>query len=299
MTTKTGPVRLRYRLITLWDIMRPFRAVTFLNVLELLNLFQTHERAVHVNDRLNKFLQKSGELPVENEHDFGDVRSTGLHCFTEMEPECIALELVASLATVRKLMTLLALPTSQFSDLYPLANELRGRLIDEMESKCFVALNTREREYYEQPRNGWEQIITRFPDSVIDIEEASKSFALSRYTAAVFHSLQVVEVGLVELGKLIGVSDPLPGWTATTNALQKIIKKGHEARTTFERQNFAFFEQIQGTIEGLKNAWRNKVSHVHGKLTLLTSEFSPEIAEEILFATRAFMRRLATDSPVV
>jgi hypothetical protein len=89
MSPKTGPVRLRYRLITLWDIMRPFRAVTFLNVLELLNLFQTHERAVHVNDRLNKFLQKSGELPVENEHDFGDVRSTGLHCFTEMEPDAL------------------------------------------------------------------------------------------------------------------------------------------------------------------------------------------------------------------
>jgi hypothetical protein len=86
---------------------------------------------------------------------------------------------------------------------------------------------------------------------------------------------------------------------ALANRLHSIIKKGHEARTPFERQHFAFLEQMHGTIEGLKNAWRNKISHAHGKLTLLSSDFSPEIAEEILFATRAFMRRLATDAPVV
>ena len=109
----------------------------------------------------------------------------------------------------------------------------------------------------------------------------------------------VVEIGLIELGKLIGVTDPLPGWSATTNRLQNIIKKGHEARTPIERQHFAFLEQMHGTVEGLKNAWRNKVSHAAGKLTLLTVDFSPDVTEEILFATRSFMRRLATDAPVV
>lgn len=133
---------------------------------------------------------------------------------------------------------------------------------------------------------------------MIDIEEAAKCFALSRYAATVFHSTQVVEAGLIELGKLIGVTDPLSGWTATTNCLQRIIKKGYDARTPFEQQNFAFLEQMHGTIEGLKNAWRNKISHAQGKLTLLTADFSPDVAEEILFATRAFMRRLATDAPV-
>jgi hypothetical protein len=65
----------------------------------------------------------------------------------------------------------------------------------------------------------------------------------------------------------------------------------------FQQNHFAFFEQVYGTIEALKNAWRNKVSHAQGKLTLLTGNFTPDIAEEILFATRAFMRRLATDCP--
>jgi hypothetical protein len=66
----------------------------------------------------------------------------------------------------------------------------------------------------------------------------------------------------------------------------------------FEKKHWPFLEQIIATVEALKNAWRNKVSHANGKLMLMTTDFSPEVAEEILMATRAFMRRLATDGPV-
>lgn len=54
----------------------------------------------------------------------------------------------------------------------------KDRLIDEMENKCFWALTTREREYYEQPKSGCEEIIARFPDLLSDVEEASKCFAM-------------------------------------------------------------------------------------------------------------------------
>jgi hypothetical protein len=57
------------------------------------------------------------------------------------------------------------------------------------------------------------------------------------------------------------------------------------------------FEQVHQTAEALKNAWRNKISHAQGRLVLMTATFSPEIAEEILFGTRAFMRRLADGLP--
>jgi hypothetical protein len=75
--------------------------------------------------------------------------------------------------------------------------------------------------------------------------------------------------------------------------LTAILKKKYGERTDFENQNFEFLEQIHGTIEGLKNAWRNKISHAQAKLTLMTKDFSPDVAQEILFASRAFMRRLA------
>jgi hypothetical protein len=93
------------------------------------------------------------------------------------------------------------------------------------------------------------------------------------------------------------VQDPKSGWTAVSNELSKIVKKKYADLTQFEQQNFAFLEQIQGTVEALKNAWRNKIGHVQGRLTLMGKDFTPEIAEEILFASRAFMRRLADGLP--
>jgi hypothetical protein len=79
--------------------------------------------------------------------------------------------------------------------------------------------------------------------------------------------------------------------------LKKIVTKKREDLSDFERENFQFLEQVQGGVEALKNAWRNKVSHAQGRIILMTREFNPEVAEEILFASRAFMRGLATGLP--
>jgi hypothetical protein len=277
------------RLWSLWDIMKSFRAKEFMLIAKgagLADVFLMFDRRFP-NDQVTG-LEERVIRDFENNA-------------VSVENDFIELELTASLATLRKIQTVTQEgkgTRETLNAILSLQAELHGRLVDEMQGKLFWTLNIKEAEWYKNPRKGWEEIIERFPDALSDIEEASKCIALSRYAAAIFHSVQVVEVGLIGLGKLIGVTDPLSGWTATTNHLHSIIKKGHEARTLFERQHFAFLEQMHGTVEGLKNAWRNKISHAHGKLTLLSSDFSPEIAEEILFATRAFMRRLATDAPV-
>jgi hypothetical protein len=181
----------------------------------------------------------------------------------------------------------------------PLETELSERLIAEMAGRSFFSLSLSEAEYFKHPIKKWEKIIERFPDIRTDLEESSKCFALSRYAAAVFHSTQLVEIGLLKLGKFIHVADPKSGWTAVANELNKILKKKYDDRTQFEQQNFFFLEQVQGTVEALKNAWRNKIGHAQGRLTLMTKDFTPEIAEEILFASRAFMRRLADGLPPI
>ncbi len=213
------------------------------------------------------------------------------------EQPCVDLGLTASAATIQKLRSALAKPTPLLTDVHPLTIELGGRLYDEMVSKSFLALTTSETTYYTHPHKGWEEVIATFQSSITDIEEASKCFALSRYAASVFHSLQVVEIELIELGRVIVVRDPQTGWNATTKRLKTIRETKHPDRTPFQRQHYPFLEQISATIEALKSAWRNKISHAQDRLFLLTSDFTPDVAEEILFASRSFMRRLATDAP--
>jgi hypothetical protein len=79
--------------------------------------------------------------------------------------------------------------------------------------------------------------------------------------------------------------------------LKKIIDKKYDQRTEFEKKHSPFIEQMQGTVQALKNAWRNKISHARGqRLLLVDSEFTPDTAEEIMTATRSFMP-ISRESP--
>src|SRR5215470_8495322 len=114
---------------------------------------------------------------------------------------------------------------------------------------------------------------------------ASKCFACERYAAAVHHRLLVVEHGLLDLGTRIGVADPKSGWTAVTSQLYQIVIKRDPTKTNaYSQTHYAPLEQIHGTIEALKKAWRNKVDHAQNVLRLMTSDFTPEVTEEIIVA---------------
>jgi hypothetical protein len=215
------------------------------------------------------------------------LREHAQHLHRILERYCIEVGLTTSAATVRKMIDALQREGHIRERMKDYDLEFAGRLVDEMQSIFFFCVSPHEADYFKEPRRGWEKIIERFLDCVGDVEEARKCFALSRYAAAVFHSLQIVEVGLIELGTFIGVTDPKSGWTAVTNRLKKIVDAPHDKRSNFERSNYGFLEQLPGTVEALKNAWRNKISDAQGRLVLLTADFSPDVAEEILFATRA------------
>lgn len=131
--------------------------------------------------------------------------------------------------------------------------ELRFRIQDQLKRSSCLILTREESKIYQKPLDGWEEIVAWFPQTVGDLEEAQACFALARYAASVFHALQVVETGLTVLGTFIGVEDPKSGWTAVTRRLS-------------EQRNFPLLQQIHGTAEVMKDAWRNKISHSQGRL---------------------------------
>jgi hypothetical protein len=201
------------------------------------------------------------------------------------------------MVTVEKMRQLLLREPQNLRRFRELVSELQDRIIDELKGRAVLSLNATESDLYRNPFRNWEPLTKRFPNIISDVEEANKCLALSRFPACVFHSLQIVESGCEELGRFIGVVDPKSGFTAVTNELNRIIRKKRVELNIFEKDNFDALEQIHGSVEGMKNAWRNKISHVQGRLTLMTKDFSPEVAEEILIASRAFMRRLLEAVP--
>jgi hypothetical protein len=219
------------------------------------------------------------------------------HCLRPLADDCQAIGLSVSLEFLKTVRGECASGRMSVRDWTARLDGLQEVIEHELATVVLLHIPKGRASVYEQPRKGWESIIDRFPTALGDIEEMQKSFALSRYSAAVFHSVQVIEVGLIELGRFLQVNDPISGWSAVATELKRIIEKKHPTRSDFERDNFAFIEQLQGTVEALKNAWRNKISHTHGKLAVMGTDFNEEIAEEIILATRAFMRRLTDGLP--
>jgi hypothetical protein len=167
------------RLRSLWDIMKPFDAALFMKFMEAAGMTRTLEAS-----------------PLKTEMRLNDVDALWIsHWLILMdlyEKPCVELDLTASAATIRKIRAALTKLDPLNTEINPLTIELSGRLHDEMTGRVFWALTLSETEYYKTPHKGWEEVIAKFNDSITDIEEASKCFALSRYAAAVFHSLQVV-----------------------------------------------------------------------------------------------------------
>ncbi|MFZ0883744.1 MAG: hypothetical protein WAN14_10130 [Candidatus Acidiferrales bacterium] len=224
----------------------------------------------------------------------------------EIEEFCLESELPVTLTKARNLKTALergltessvrevTSPQSLLLQLF----EIRSRLEDELETKLFFQLPYERKKLFDEPLAGWEECITRFPEIRTDVSEMAKCFALSRYAASVFHSTQVIEHALLHLLRFLENNDPKAGWSAACNALKKIVQDTKYAELKpHEKKHFALIEQIYGTTVSLNNTWRSKISHAANKLTLLTADFSPDVAEEITMAARSFVRRLATELP--
>jgi hypothetical protein len=113
----------------------------------------------------------------------------------------------------------------------------------------------------------------------------------------VFHSLLVVECGVIHLGTYLEVTDPKRGWDATCKKLDSLVDGGRNKLPQKFARHFEFLEQTNQCVQTMKHAWRNKVNHVDGKLVVLKPDFAPDVAEEIMVASRGFMRRLATELP--
>jgi hypothetical protein len=183
-----------------------------------------------------------------------------------------------------------------YGELAAWLREVRERIEDDLRNELFLHIWPDDAKLYENPKDGWEQVIGRFSRVRHDVEECSKCFALGRYSAALFHVLLVAEFGVIKVAELFGVAGDKPGWGAL-DRLQRINDKKWNDKTPLEQQHAEFLKNLLPLAYAIKDSWRHKISHVDNKLDWMDTDFSPEVAREIISATRGFMRRLAQELP--
>jgi hypothetical protein len=225
-----------------------------------------------------------------------DIREQARSVLLGNRTYCADLGLFASTATIDKLLTLISDPSFTWGQFYKLGKELQGRLDDELFGILFFSMTSSEVQCYTNPTKDWEEIIKRWPKTQIDIEESSRCFACARYAGAIFHVLLVAEIGVIEVSALLGVKGDKPGWGAL-DRLGRILATAYKGRSPIQQANSELLEQTMPLMLAIKDSWRHKINHVDNKLEWLDTDFSPQVAEEIMKATRGFMRRLATELP--
>lgn len=183
-----------------------------------------------------------------------------------------------------------------YRDAVNLLKELRERLEDELHGHLFLHLSPEQAHWHEYPEDQWLDVLIKFPRIRHDVIESSKCFSMERYAAAVFHILLIAEFGVIEVAREFGVSGDRPGWGALER-LEAIHDKKWSAKTPYEQEHSEFLKNLLPLAFAMKNSWRHKISHIENKLEWIDTDFSQEVASEILSATRGFMRRLALDLP--
>jgi hypothetical protein len=156
---------------------------------------------------------------------------------------------------------------------------------DELDGRKIFVMTPQYAQYHapDKPPFG-DAVFNAFPDANNDIAEAGKCLSLGCGTACVMHLMRALEVGLKAVAKEFGIEDK-NDWGTYLREIEKELK----ARETAGKKRSAdeqFYADASAQLGNLKVAYRNPTMHVG-------SDYSEDRAEEILVATRAFLRHLA------
>lgn len=169
-----------------------------------------------------------------------------------------------------------------FADLY-------SRMEDECGLRKFLILSSKQADliFPSSPAFGTE-VSQKLPKTAFEVDEASKCLGVGLDTAAVFHLMRVVEIGIEAVRKSLAIPDPI---RAAERNWGVMIKKINEAvsdkKQLMSQPDTQFFIEIQASLDAVRNAWRNATMHVESKYTA-------DEAEHIFIAVKGFMRKVAT-----
>lgn len=164
----------------------------------------------------------------------------------------------------------------------------------ELKGKLFLYIPQERVRYWptvENPFAFGQFVSDSFPSTTFDANSAGVCLATAQSTAAVFHLMRILEIGLGTLGSMFGVSLAHTNWAPAIDQIESKVRDMHKdpvwkAKSDCKEQQ-EFYSQTATHFGVLKDAWRNYTMHARGK-------FTEEEAALIFANVKAFMQKLAT-----
>ncbi len=191
---------------------------------------------------------------------------------------------------VKNLLMMLGSKKLTYGALGRIYSDINSRLQDELSLVQVFVMDTGKARYFSpsSPLFG-QEVADKFPHAIPDIEDAGKCLALGQGTATVYHLMRVMEHGLRAIGLMLGI-EYAPSWEAYLKQIRKNFDMPRADKEDWWKKAEPFFREVEGDLTSVKIVWRNPTMHIHRR-------FSPQEAEEIFSAVKAFMTRIATKAP--
>ncbi len=183
--------------------------------------------------------------------------------------------------------------TRNFQWLLDQTDAIEGLARKELRGKAFFYIPPERMEFWPQQKEPFafgREVATSFPSTTFDANSAAFCIATTLSTAAVFHLMRVLEIGLTVLGAKFGVSLAHTNWQPAIAEIEskvRNISKDAAWRSLPDyKDQQEFYAQAASHFAILKDAWRNHTMHVRGKYT-------EDEAERIFENVKGFMQKLA------
>jgi hypothetical protein len=274
------------RLCTLWDM---FTTPTYKIVNHAFGLQRTYD---DMKRRFHEYLASNREsfsLAEYSDNDRAGIASMD----AAMRPWLESQELKASLARLDRVVAYAADATCHIDDLAELISTLMEALEDELEEKKIFCISSKGAELYADPLHWFTETSISFPSAVRDIEEACRCFALERYTACVYHSMGILQIGLFALARDVGITLKFPielaDWGDIIRKIEeKITPYAALPRGDSQRERYDhLYAGAASHFRYLKDGWRNHVAHMR-------EVYDRDKANTALTHVRDFMESLST-----
>jgi len=157
--------------------------------------------------------------------------------------------------------------------------------LSELRDRSFLYVRSSRKGFISNPLLLGVEVAKAFPSASRDIEDAGNCLAAECHTAAVFHLMRVVEVGLRALcvhlglrkaktrqGKYIPIT--YAEWGTMLDQLHPLVeqKLSKLKRGTAKQAAQEFYYPMLQDIRAVKDAWRNHVMHRHANYTAKQAE---------------------------
>jgi hypothetical protein len=159
------------------------------------------------------------------------------------------------------------LPNTTFIRLHENIKQSREMIIGELKEVLLIFIPRDKSIWLKKEHVVVEQFSQSFHSALDDLKESLFCYVAGRYTAAVFHSMRILEYGLKALAKDIDITFDIQQWYNIINEIEAKIKEISKTMPKGDAKNerLQFLSEAAKEFTYFKDGWRNYVSHNRSK----------------------------------